>query len=119
MAIESPSCLWPTILEERGPSDDPTILLTGTGLIGETPIQIVAIRINPSFRSTPDYKPNQANDLDSALGAILEELEYASAELASILGEEHSGAIELATGFYKVWTLSASFGAQPHNFASK
>jgi hypothetical protein len=115
MTIECPSCLWPTALEERGPSNDPSILLTGAGRIGETPIQIVAIRINPALRSTLDCKPDlegsdQANDLNAALGAILEELEYASAELGSLLGEDHSATVELATGFYKVWSLSASFG---------
>ena len=116
MAIECPSCLWPTVLEERGPSDDPSILLTGTGRIGETPIQIVAIRINPTLRSTLDCKPDlensdQSNDLNSALGAILEELEYASAELAGVLGEDHPATVELASGSYRVWCLSASFGA--------
>ena len=116
MAIECPSCLWPTILEERGPSDDPSILLTGAGRIGETPIQIIAIRINPTLRSAVDYRSGlessyQAKDLNAALGAILDELEYASVELGSLLGEEHSTTVELATGFYKVWSLSAWFGA--------
>lgn len=116
MAIECPSCLWPTVLEERGPSDDPSILLTGNGRIGQTPIKIVAIRINPMLRPTLDCKPDlagsyQANDLNAALGAILEELEYASAELGSLLGEDHPATVELATGSYKVWSLSASFGA--------
>jgi hypothetical protein len=90
-------------------------LLTGHGRIGETPIQIVAIRINPMLRSALDCKRDregsyQANELKAALGAILEELEYVSAELGSLLGEDHSATVELGTGFYKVWCLSASFG---------
>lgn len=116
MAIECPPCLWPTVLEERGPSDDPSILLTGTARIGNAPIQIVAIRINPILRSTADYKPDvteayQANDLDTVLGAILEELEYTSVELGRLLGNDHSATVELAPGVYRVWALSASFGA--------
>jgi hypothetical protein len=116
MTIDCPSCQWPTVLEERGPSDDPSILLTGIGRLGETPIQIIAIRVNPTSRSTLDWQPElegiyQANDLDTVLGTILEELDYASAELGRLLGEDRSATVELTTGLYKVWSLSASFGA--------
>lgn len=117
MTVNCPPCLWPTSLEEKGPPDDPSILLMGTARIGDTPLQIIAIRVNPTLKAALDFKPSvakdtyQANDLDEVLGAILEELEYASAEIKSLFGEGHLTTIELAPGLYRVWAISASFEA--------
>jgi hypothetical protein len=117
MTINCPPCLWPTALDERGPATDPSILLTGTARIGNAPIQIVAIRVDPTLRSTLDYKAGvpkvsyQANQLDTLLGTILEEVDFASAELGTLLGEDHLATVDLAPGRYRVWAVSASFGA--------
>jgi hypothetical protein len=117
MTINCPPCLWPTFLEEKGPSDDPSILLTGTARIGNAALQIIAIRIKPTLRSTLDCKPNvaqesyQANDLDTVLGTVLDELEYTSAEIGNLFGEDHLTTIELSPGLYRVWAMSTSFGA--------
>lgn len=115
MAVSCPPCSWPTVLEEKGPSDDPSILLAGIAHIGDAPIKIVAIRINSTLRPKLDCKPDvaessyQAGDLDTVLGTVLEELEYLAAELGNLLGSNHLGAVELATGRYKVWAISSSF----------
>jgi hypothetical protein len=55
-------CRWPSVLEERGPPEDPFILLTGAAPIGETEVQIVAIRINATLRWPPDDKRGVAAD---------------------------------------------------------
>jgi hypothetical protein len=106
MSVECPRCEWPAVLEERGPLEDPSILLTGTARVGDTAVQIVAIRINPALRFAPDYKQGLssvvygANGLDEILETVLEEFEYVSSELDQLVGESRSCIVELATGRY-------------------
>lgn len=116
MAISCLPCEWPAVLEERGPEEDPSILLTGKAHIGETPVQIVAIRVNPSLRWAPDYKETaegsyDANGLGTALETILEEFEFVASECAELLGERHPSIVELPSGPYKVWVMPAAFGS--------
>jgi hypothetical protein len=66
MAVKCPALEWPGTLEERGPSEDPSILLTGTARLGGTPVAIMAVRINAEFRPLPDYKSGPP---DGAAGA--------------------------------------------------
>ena len=113
MSVECPPCRWPALLEERGPPEDPSILLTGTARIGNTALQIVAIRINPALRFAPDYRREvpegsyQANDLDEILETVLEEFEYVSSEFEELIEENRSTIVELATGRYVVCVIPA------------
>jgi len=119
MSVHCPPCQWPEVLRERGPSEDPALLLTGTAHVGEVAMQIVAIRIHPTLRSTPDRQGDLAQDTPEAgefmadLEAILEEFEYTVSEFAELLGESHSSVVELATGRYRLWMVPASFDWRP------
>jgi hypothetical protein len=114
VAVECPACVWPAVLEERGPAEDPSILLTGAAQIGDAGVQIVAIRINSTLRWSPDYKRSvdevsyQANGLNEVLETTLEELQSVASEWGDLLGEGSSGLVELATGPYRFWVLPVS-----------
>lgn len=117
MTIECPPCQWPTALEERGPAEDPSILLTATALIGEAEVQIIAIRVDPLLRWTPDYRSDvaqtsyQANGLDTVLEATLEAFESVATAFADLLGESRSTIVDLAAGPYRIGVMPAAFGA--------
>ena len=117
MAVACPAWQWPTTLEERGPSEDPSILLTGAARIGDVEVQIVAIRINDTLRWTPDFKRGMAEDtyrvngLGEVLETTLEDLQSVASDLGDLLGGGGSSVVELATGPYRVWVMPASFGS--------
>jgi hypothetical protein len=116
MLVQCPPCQWPTALDERGPVEDPGILLTGRARIGDIAVQIVAVRIDPALRWMPDYKSDvaegcyQVDGLDVALETILEELESVGSGLEDVLGETRPSIVELATGTYMIWVMPSSFG---------
>lgn len=109
MAVQSPSIKWPNVLEGCGPEQDPDILLKGTVEIGATPLQIVAIRIDPQRRRTPDYKPDvpEAAYHTAALETTLDELEYVTEELAEVTGAAERSIVYLPTGPYVICVLPA------------
>lgn len=115
MPIVCPSCRWPAELDERGPTEDPAIFLTGTAYLGATPIQIVAVRIDPTSGRIPDYKPGvpaaayAESRLDAVLEVLLDEIEYLASELDQLLGQWEPSVVELASGRYRLCALSASF----------
>jgi hypothetical protein len=117
VVVECPACLWPTVLEERGPSEDPSILLTGTARIGGARARIVAIRVNSTQEWTPDFRRGVAedtyheNDLDEVLQTVLEEFQTVASELGDLLGDSDPSVVELATGHYSVWVIPTSFGS--------
>ncbi|HEY2758082.1 MAG TPA: hypothetical protein VGJ01_20355 [Pseudolabrys sp.] len=114
MAVECPSCRWPTAFEELGPVEDPSILLAGTAHIAQSAVQIIAIRISPNSRRAPDYKNDvpeecyKTNGLNETLAEALEDFEYLSADFDELLGEGDSGLLELATGTYVVIALPST-----------
>lgn len=109
MAVRCPTVEWPNFLEECGPEEDPEIVLKGTAHIGTTPLEVIAIRIDPQLRRTPDYKPDvpEAAYNTAALEATLEELEYVTAELAAVTGAAERSIVHLPAGPYVVWMLPA------------
>ncbi len=115
MSIPCPACRWPSTLDERGPSEDPSILLTGTASIGDAAVQIVAIRIDPALRWSLGHRRGVAEDsyqaqgLNDILETILEEFESVTSDFAELLGESRSSVVDLATGPYRVWVIPASF----------
>ncbi len=117
MPVECPCCQWPSMLEERGPREDPSILLTGTARIGDTDVQIIAIRINPKLRRSVDRRAESAEasdqdtGFDDVLDTILEEFDYVAEQLGELFGEDQFRIVELATGPYQFWVVPVSFGA--------
>lgn len=115
MAIPCPSFRWPLELDECGPAEDPEILLTGTAYLGASPIQVVAIRIDPNSGRLPDYKASVPHDaytdghFDEVLEVVLDELEYVASELDDLLGEDRPSTVRLPGGVYRLCTLPASF----------
>lgn len=108
MTISCPQLEWPTQLEERGPPEDPAILLTGQVRLGGAALRLVAIRIDPTLRWSPDYRRDvseagyTANGLDTALEGVLEELGVLAEQLGEILGEEADAGMTLAGQQYRV-----------------
>lgn len=111
MSIPFPRCAWPVTLDERGPKEDPSILLTGTAKIGDGVARIIAIRINQMLRSTPDYQQDvpariyHSNNLDSGLETFLENVEDLTDELSDTLGEHVPSIVQLEPGAYMLWIL--------------
>jgi hypothetical protein len=109
MAVRCPAIKWPDVLEECGPEQDPEIVLKGTAHIGATQLEVVAIRIDPRFRRTPDYKPEvpeAAYDIE-ALEAALDELEYVIEALGAVTGVAEQSIVNLPGGPYVIWMLPA------------
>lgn len=98
MSIPCPPISWPSVLEETGPAEDPTITLSGMARVGSTPLQIVAIRIEPRLRFMPDYK----SDVDSATYNHAQ-LEVLLEELGNIAETDAPEVVELSSGRYVMW----------------
>lgn len=117
MSVPCPSCQWPAVLEERGPPEDPSILLTGKARIGDATVQVIAIRVDPTLRWTLDYKHDvaegsyQAKGLSATLETFLEESKSTASEFGELLGESRPSIVELATGPYRIWVMPVSFEA--------
>lgn len=116
MPVPFPACRWPESLEERGPPEDPAILLTGGAHLGDTPVQIVAIRVDeaerrrlPGYRKDIDGACYEDEGLDAILETILEEMDCVAVELEGVWGAGQSRIIELAQSPYKVWLIPTSF----------
>lgn len=117
MAVRCPAWRWPEELEERGPVDDPSILLTGVARIGEVPMRIVAIRIDATLRWSPDYRSNVAKDtyraseIDQMLETTLEDVQSVATDLGDLMGDGRLAVVELPTGPYRVWVMPGSVGS--------
>lgn len=116
MAVAFPTCQWPDVLQEQGPREDPSILLTGTAYIGDAMIKVIGIRVNLLRRATPDYRLDvpmaryRDGGYDSVLNTLLDEFEDVAAQLGEFFGEEHTNIVELPTGSYQIWVVPVSFG---------
>jgi hypothetical protein len=109
MAVPCPTLEWPHFLEECGPVEDPSILLTGTARIGGISVAVVAIRISHGRTRIPDYRdgvPAGAYET-AALETILEELDYLAQEVGAMTASSESGIVRLATGTYVMGVLPA------------
>lgn len=109
MTVPCPTLEWPPFLEECGPAEDPSILLTGTARIGGTSVAVVAIRITPGRTRVPDYRrgvPTAAYET-GALETILEELDYLAQEVGAVTASAEPGIVRLATGTYVMGVLPA------------
>jgi hypothetical protein len=109
MAIPCPPLEWPSFLQECGPANDPQIVLRGDARIGDTPLQVVAIRVDPELRYAPDYRrgvPAEAYET-AALETTLDELEYLTEELSGLTGRAQRSIVRLAGGAYVLWVLPA------------
>jgi hypothetical protein len=111
MTIPCPAADWPAALEERGPPDDPALLLTGRVRLGGAELRLVAIRIDPTLRWSPDYRPDlpaagyAADGLDAALEGVLEELGVLAEQLGEILGETADAVVMLTGQRYRIMVL--------------
>jgi hypothetical protein len=113
MSIPFPNSTWPAVLDERGPSEDPSILLTGTARIGGAMVHLIAIRINPALRSTADYRFDVAeeryrqNELKGLIDMALEDLDALVGEFDELLAEDPLDVVEFAGHPYMIWLVSA------------
>lgn len=112
MPVECPSCQWPISFEERGPAEDPSILLTGVMHFSPAAaVQIVGIRTPRASRRVPDYKDEvprecyQENGLDEALESALQDIDVLSLDLSELVGTTRQGNMELPTGSYVLIAL--------------
>jgi hypothetical protein len=107
MAVSCPPLEWPPFLEEGGPAEDPSIVLTGTARIGGTSVAVVAIRIAAGRTRVPDYRPDvpEAAYEAGALETILEELDYLAQQVGALTAPAETGIVRLATGTYVMGML--------------
>jgi hypothetical protein len=117
MSIPFPQCIYPATLEERGPKEDPSILLAGMAEIGDAPALIIAIRVSRTLRSTPDYRQDipaevyRVNNIDAGLETFLENSEDLTDELSDALGEHVPSIIQMEPGLYRLWILPLALGS--------
>jgi hypothetical protein len=111
MPVQCPSCQWPADFSERGPAEDPSILLLGTARIAQASMQIVAIRISRDSARLPDYRSEvprecyEVNGLATLLELALEDFEYLADEFVEVTGDGNSEIVELTTGTYTIFAL--------------
>ncbi len=55
MSVSAPEIDWPSELKERGPAEDPGILLTGRAKIAGVAFKVSALRMSKGTRM-PDYR---------------------------------------------------------------
>jgi hypothetical protein len=114
MSVQFPASSWPTALDERGPAEDPTILLTGIATIGGAEVQVVAVRIDPSLGWTPDYRPDvaegryRADGLADLIEGAIEDLDSVAAEFGEAMGRSRTDVVTLGGEHYMVWCISGA-----------
>jgi hypothetical protein len=102
MSVSCPSMEWPSTLEEIGPTEDAAIMLSGSARVGRTPFRVVAIRVEPRLRFTPDYRPDLKRAVyDSKM------LETLLEEMGEVADTDNLRTVELATGSYVMWMAPA------------
>lgn len=114
MAVLSPACRWPAHFDERGPAEDPSILLAGTAKLGDAQLQIVGIRVRRDSRRMPDYRadvPPEAYATDGfaeSLDTLLQDV--AGSVFEDALADSGSELVEFATGRYMLFIVPAGGG---------
>jgi len=74
-------------------------------------LRLVAIRIDPALRWSPDYRQDvpaagyTADGLDAALEAVLEELGVLAEQLGDILGETAEAALMVGGRRYRIMVI--------------
>ena len=98
---------WPRSLEEHGPAEDPSIILRARARLGSATLEVLAIRIDPELRRTPDFRKDLPIGLyhARAMETMLDELEYLSDALADVAESTSQSVIELETGTYLLCVL--------------
>ena len=109
MTIPCPAIEWPSSLEERGPVEDPSIILGARARLGSAALEVLAIRINPGLRRTPDYKKDLPIEVyqSRTVETVLDELEFMTEALEDMGGSTSQSVIELKTGTYLLCVLPA------------
>jgi hypothetical protein len=102
MPVHLPEPHWPAELLERGPDEDPSILLSGVAEIGTVPHRILAVRVNPSHAQV-DYRA----DLDEAVYADYQ-LEVMLDELNVFDNVDRSVMVPLESGNYVIWMVPSA-----------
>ncbi len=99
MPVRLPEPKWPSELQEQGPPEDPSILLTGPATIGKAPHRVVAVRMNPRTLAI-DYRSDLEEDIyaDCQVDAMLEELTFLEDIAQSVL-------VPMAGSSYVIWMM--------------
>jgi hypothetical protein len=75
MSIALSSIRWPAVLNEEGPTQDPTIVLTGSAEIAGVPFTVKALRMRPNLR-TPDYRPDLSETVyEASIDGMVDDIE--------------------------------------------
>ncbi len=102
MPVRLPELNWPLELLEKGPEEDPSILLSGAAEIGTVPHRILALRVNPSHAQV-DFRA----DLDEAVYADYQ-LEVMLDELNVFDNVDRSAVVPLESGDYVIWMVPSA-----------
>ncbi len=75
MPIPIPAIQWPAHLAEKGPAEDPAVLLSGQARIGGVSFKVMALRMRDGMRM-PDYRPDVSGTLyEDAMEAMVADIE--------------------------------------------
>jgi hypothetical protein len=102
MPVRLPEPHWPSELLEKGPPEDPTILLAGAAEIGNAPYRVLAVRLNPGSLSV-DYRRDLEEEIygDYQLEDMLDELTFLDDIDKSVL-------VPIDGGHYVIWMMPFS-----------
>ncbi len=105
MPIASPPYTWPATLDESGPAEDPSRLLTGTAEIGAVSVCIIAIRIASAEQKDVPAEADSMAGLHPELEAFLKDSDGLAARLSDVLGECVPSIVTLESCPYLFWIL--------------
>jgi hypothetical protein len=107
MDVHVPELQWPRHLQESGPKQDPSILLSGTARIGACRYFVYALRINLTTLEA-DFRDDVDEWIytDYRLDVMLEELLFLS-------DFDRTAAVPLDSGSYLFWMVPSREGALP------
>lgn len=99
MPIQLPQTVWPSVLTEEGPSQDPSILLSGMATIGPAPHRMLAVRIDPTTLAV-DYRSDLDETVyaDYQLDELVDDLTFLDDLDASVL-------VPMGGSDYVVWIM--------------
>jgi hypothetical protein len=107
MEVHVPELQWPQYLQESGPAQDPSILLSGISQLGACRYFVYALRMDLT-----NLEADFRDDVDESIYADYR-LDVMLEELLFLVDFDRTAAVPLDGGFYFFWMVPAGEGALP------
>ncbi len=98
MPVSAPPIQWPSQLNEQGPAQDPSVMLTGRAEIAGVAFKVTALRMRDGMR-IPDYR----DDISEA--AYEDAIDCAFEDVEDLVGSLDPRLISLNGAQYLLWLV--------------